>query len=202
MKERPIPFSSPMVRAILEGHKTQTRRMCKKAFDAASVHPDGAGSGWIAWWPSPVSAAETTKLYPDGEGFPCPYGQPGDRLWVRETTWRNGGYVATDKSNIAYEGKRPSIFMRRCDSRIILEITAVRVERLQDISEADAIAEGIQGDGIMYYDYSPEGTGLPTQTPRSSYCGLWDSINGKRFPWASNPWVWVLTFQRVKKVSE
>ena len=80
----------------------------------------------------------------------------------------------------------------------LLALKSASVERLQDISEADAIAEGLQGDGIMYYDYSPEGTGVPTQTPRSSYCGLWDSINGKRFPWASNPWVWALTFRRIR----
>jgi hypothetical protein len=163
-----------MVRAILESRKTQTRRVVRNPARLDGLMLSGEESAW------------------------CPYGQPGDRLWVRETTWRNGGYVATDKSNIAHEGKCPSIFMPRWVSRINLKLTDVRVERLQDISEADAIAEGIQGDGIMYYDYSPEGTGLPTQTPRSSYCGLWDSINGKRFPWASNPWVWVLTFRRIR----
>lgn len=212
--ERPILFSAPMVRAILEGRKTQTRRICKPAFDgfnwAASVHPDGAATGWIAWWPKAVEAEETAKRYPGAEGFPCPWGWIGDRLWVKETFRQASGAwgehqrgapleYRADSDDMSSIPWRSPLYMPRWASRIRLEIMEIRCEQLEDISDEDAIAEGIEGNGIMYRDYSPEGTGLCTQTPRSSYCGLWDSLNGKRFPWTSNPWVWVIIFQWVNQ---
>ncbi len=93
VRERPIPFTGEMIRAILADRKTQTRRVCKDAHDgeswAASVHQDGSGTGWIAWWPNPVSAEATAKAYPGDEGFRCPYGVPGDRLYVKEA-WQTG----------------------------------------------------------------------------------------------------------------
>lgn len=123
-------------------------------------------------------------------GVRCPYGQPGDRLWVRET-WRAWGgtvrhvdYRATTEIPRPADGWKPSIHMRRADSRIMLEIVAVRVERLQDISEADAKAEGCQADpydGPTYYDH---------------FALLWRSINGQG-SWTTNPWVWVIEFKRV-----
>jgi len=97
MKYRGMHFLAPMVRAILEGRKTQTRmvilqplealslRMVRPWPTAASIHPDGSGLGWIAWWPSPVSAEETARIYPGNEGFRCLHGVPGDRLYVKET---------------------------------------------------------------------------------------------------------------------
>lgn len=193
MKERPILFSGPMVRAILAGRKTQTRRICKKAWWdeftwAGDVYP-ARESGWIAWWPK-GDAEFTKRAYLDG--FLCPYGQPGDRLWVRET-WllvddMNGSqqvHYRADNEDIPGSWK-PSLFMPRWASRISLEITGVRVERLQGITEEDAQKEGVEIDGhySMFY--------------KTAFKKLWDSINGKKHPWESNPWVWCIEFKREK----
>jgi len=160
--EHPILFSGPMVRAILEGRKTQTRRVVKIPLhgeeDASwvkSIHQDGGGN-WIAWsTDAPATAEFTKKAYPNGEGFKCPYGQVGDRLWVRETFVLNRDadkkgqppcFYRADWNAVGYENSspsKPSIFMPRNFSRITLEITNVRVGRLQEISQADAIAEGL-----------------------------------------------------------
>lgn len=134
----------------------------------------------------------------------CPYGAPGDRLWVRET-WRmdqhgKGSNViyAADLDERFRGGKgpwRPSIFMPRSASRITLEITSVRVERLQDITEKDIIAEGVT------VDVAAKMTGIPWSslpTLHHAWEAGWDFINGKRAPWASNPWVWVISFRRVQ----
>lgn len=203
MKERPILFSAPMVRAILEGRKTMTRRVIRQQPSA------GVRWGFDGW--------------EDGRGkaLRCPYGQPGDRLWVKETwqvfmpTLRNivpfkgsmkiqpviclTGFAATEEQRArdyggeAYRGPwRPSIFMPRWASRITLEITAVQVERVQDISEADSKDEGvtlIEGNPLRHdgLDYSSE------------FTGLWDSINAKRgYGWHANPWVWVIEFKRIE----
>lgn len=135
----------------------------------------------------------------------CPYGQPGDRLWVRET-W-NG-----DRMDLVYRathdgpppgGKwHPSIFMPRWASRILLEITNVRVERLNDISEEDAINEGIikDSDGFFIASDSPEAHHFlrqPHLTAKGAFHTLWESINGPG-SWESNPWVWVIEFKRVE----
>lgn len=196
MKERPILFSAPMVRAILEGRKTQTRRVIK------------------------------------GEGRVCPQGQPGDRLWVRETfclessqeyelsdsqyprdgrptknevdtceggSWAVPWYRATDgEPNIVPDDLedssddrtrwKPSIFMPRWASRIMLEIVSVRGERLNSISEEDAKAEGVYAH-----------PNFTTPVYGMQFRDLWDSINGKRgIGWDKNPWVWVIEFKRIK----
>jgi hypothetical protein len=120
----------------------------------------------------------------------CPYGYPGDRLWVRET-WKP---CFDDKSGTQYRADergctgpwRPSIFMQRKRSRITLEIAEVRVERVQDISPDDCVAEG-----VTVYGSTDSGD------LRQAYAELWDSINGKTYPWASNPWVWAIHFSRL-----
>jgi hypothetical protein len=218
MKERPILFSGPMVRAILEGHKTQTRRMVKKALMEHFDPPRGegdvkAGYPWICgYWEENVSAVNV-----------CPYGQPGDGLWVRETwraSWTNDDEAPSEMdmgTDIRYEADgfetlcgnyawskkvRPSIFMPRWASRILLEVTVVRVERLQDISEDDAMAEGVEYDqgweeepGWGFRDYSTD-SDFVFADARHSYRSLWESINGPQ-SWDANPWVWVVEFKRV-----
>lgn len=214
MKEHPILFSAPMVRALLDGSKTQTRRICKHAMDAHLSHVVGPfncpefGPGWFG----------------DEEGdiqFLGPYGQPGDRLYVRET-WRTSGdggradYLAPrdlQPHAVWYDanGKAPadecvgktrvSIHMPRWASRILLEIVSVRVERLNDCSDADALAEGIDVDLMLElqdnYDIVCAGTGAAGRaTPQSMYRDLWESINGYG-SWDANPLVWVVKFKRV-----
>jgi hypothetical protein len=181
-KERPIVFSSLMVQAILDDRKTQTRRVANEFAGMPCL--DGI-----------------LKRFPRQNG--CRYGAPGDRLWVRETWQRNIGNgppiiyradhgeatgvykpdPASGAWEIAVSGWRPSIFMRRLDSRILLEITDVRVERLQEISEDDARAEG----------YSPKSHHFPTGWFRD----IWESINGTG-SWDANPWVWAITFRRLQ----
>lgn len=235
MKERPILFSAPMVRAILEGRKTQTRRVVKPVGnDDGFVILDYGNGGWPYRSDDGDSTTHTVKrggkLYLDETPHDCPYGQPGDRLWVRET-WRHTASSVEEAraiteditSGIAvdwratyvencmnilgfsredaemaddFETWRPSIHMPRWASRITLEITGVRVERLADISKDDAMAEGIvlQPDG---------GFGLADSThyhfidPTDSYCSLWESINGAG-SWLANPWVWVVEFKRLE----
>lgn len=200
VKERPILFSGAMVRAILEGKKAQTRRV---------ITPQ-------PWWPSEAAPDAISDMCPgfiDGAGVAhrCPYGQPGDRLWVRET-WRVG---SADRNTIWYRdngvrvladaaenlaGKflgdkwRPSILMFRWASRLTLEVTDVRVERLQDISEADAREEGIPP---KYCD----GSGCTCeQDVIGEYAELWDALNASRgYGWDVNPFVWVLTFRRLNQ---
>lgn len=206
MKERPILFSAPMVRALLDGSKTQTRRIVKIQPPAGTVsvgiyhHPDPREHFW-AWDGHHI--IEWAK--------PCPYGQPGDRLWVRETwandaeaqweTQKRGAYYRADddaeetKANCVAAGMPfrwiPSIHMPRWASRIDLLIKSARVERLQDISETDALAEGIT------YAQLPENP-QDAQRARTWYRGLWEQINGAG-SWEANPWVWVVEFERVAK---
>lgn len=162
MKERPIIFSAPMVRAILAGTKVQTRFV-----------------------------------------LGCPYGQPGDRLWVREAWARDDEdgqlmYRADVGRDLCADAWRPSIHMPRWASRITLEVTAVRVERLQDISEADAQAEGV----IPKWEPGCSGRlmdafgGFSFRPAASAYAELWEQINGPG-AWDANPWVWVVEFKRV-----
>lgn len=210
MKERPILFSAPMVRAILDGRKTVTRRAVKStgmyAIDA-SIHGEEVARRELA--------ALATR---------CPYGQAGRRLWVREAFSgphcmdASDGCKAVppskwgDCSRIWYwadgnptEGDwtrpRPSIHMPRWASRITLEIVSVRVERLQDISEEDAAAEGVyreSEDEIPFNGpwYINAGDSQGYATAKSCYEALWDSINGDG-AWAANPWVWVIEFRRI-----
>lgn len=222
--ERPILFSGPMVRALLNGTKTQTRRALRQqpilSTDTWEFCESG---GWIGTGPSPATGGTRQTLC----WTKCPYGQPGDRLWVRET-WADlehlsGGnykrqaiYRADDIELYGDEDEpvnvaapdmrwRPSIHMPRWASRIQLEITDVRVERLQDISEADAIAEGIDrvendfGNGPAYCDYGLarlDDTAEWFRSPVNSYRTLWESINGAG-SWDANPWVWVVEFKKV-----
>ena len=190
MRERGILFSAPMVRAILAGTKTQTRRALR----------DGT------WLDPELGVIRMCSVGPGVTGYQevaCPYGAPGDRLWVREA-WRSTGddgrcddmpprdmqahqvwYEADGKAPAdELVGKlRPGMFMPRWASRITLEVVSVRVELLQDISEADAIAEG----------YS---LGAPPciDDPLGWYRRLWESINGK---WEPETWVWVVHFRRL-----
>lgn len=206
MKARPILFQGAMVRALLDGRKTQTRRICKS-------QPYSNGHGWDGndiichndyLPPSAMlmdaggKAMYTTSNF-EGWESECPYGQPGDQLWVREThrpiIGQTCGLIAVDYKADPQEkwermrdqgGKSkwtPSIHMKREYSRIQLEIVSVRVELLNDCSEADAKAEGVDPATCVheYYD---------------GYSKLWESINGAG-SWAANPWVWVIEFKRV-----
>jgi hypothetical protein len=236
VKERPILFKGDMVRAILSGQKTMTRRVMKPQFSTESLPeeiPATSSEGWQVgghsglWWDGD---------WPN-EGVKCPYGKPGDHLWVRETFRCNGW--ATDVATIFYrasernsytemceqfpvDGKkplpvdskwRPSIFMPRWASRITLEITDIRVERLQDISEIDAKSEGVSincskqnhwscddhsGEWIRYpFSYDNE----PAYSAKESFQSLWKSINGAG-SWDANPWVWVIEFKRIDTIGE
>jgi len=187
MKELPILFSGPMVQAILDGRKTMTRRVVK---------PQPAGDEFNGF-----NAFGEAIFYPrsddsDDAGLRrCPHGQPGDRLWVRETWQHNpyGGIVYRAGSGILNcdgRGWRSPICMPRWASRITLEITAVRVERVQDISEEDAMSEG-----AMFCNHGVEHDGMHY---RCGFCALWNSLNAKRgYGWDTNPWVWVLAFKRL-----
>lgn len=206
MTTRPILFSAPMVRAILEGRKTQTRRVVKPQ-DSVEDHVDKSGAVEFIHLHSPKCPGYCDYACK----FPCPYGAPGDLLWVRET-WAigpakgDGAAYRADLSDddIAEEREirrlapklseefrdarwRPSIYMPRWASRITLKITDVRVERLQEISLYDVQQEGL---GIDVGQLSREGA-------RFAYGELWKSINGAE-SWAANPWVWVVGFERVK----
>lgn len=212
IRERGIIFSAPMVLALLEGRKTQTRRT--KGLDAINTRPGdyrlrGVEDG--LWY-------FANNLHSDGDtSAKCPYGQPGDRLWVRET-WRYYASALNPEANFGVQYRadgainywpdwdkamqaqcspsskwRPSIFMPRWASRITPEITDVRVERVQEINECDIVAEGIPFQIDRYVSY---------EELLDDFRDLWDSINGKTHPWASNPWVWAISFKpaRAEKV--
>lgn len=209
MKERPILFSAPMVRAILDGIKTQTRRPVKNI-------------GFVTGIGHVLNGSDNRSEWPDF----CPYGKTGDRLWVRETWgyrtkgsdiimgthWENPLYRANadacgllghDGFGPIYEEDilwRSSIHMPRSASRISLEITGVRVERLQDISEGDAIAEGVEElDGHFNeaeYCAIAKKIGCCIGDSKPVYAQLWESLNGPG-SWDLNPFVWVLEFRRI-----
>lgn len=206
VRERPILFTEPMVRAVLEGRKTVTRRAIKP-------QPDFLGS----------MADPTTPFKTLGAGLHgqivCPYGQLGDRLWVREA-WAadaqvdavaprdlshgepilflaDGAARQTGCSMITPGKTRPSIHMPRWVSRILLEITSVRVERLQDISEAQAVAEGAHPEPCDHVRQSCSDIGCWGDTAKGAFGYLWESINGAG-SWTANPWVWVIAFRRVQ----
>lgn len=220
VKERPILFSGAMVQAILAGRKTQTRRVIKPQPDTApgmnctrirmkrrdgSVHLDT----WVG----------------DDLGYLCPYGVPGDRLWVREASiitpkhWDSGPtfthrdadgdkrwvqYLATSPDTEAAKDYglkvTPSIHMPRWASRLTLEITEVRVQRLQEISASDCLAEGIQPEFVPGVDVDIDGF-LWRKGERkavAAFQSLWDSINAKRgHGWEKNPWIWAVSFRRL-----
>lgn len=196
--ERPILFNAPMVRALLYGSKTQTRRVVKPKPFAGGYHEgDVEFDGFrIPREGGPAPAKFSAEAVGGGaymnEEIYCPYGQPGDRLWVRESYADIGcrlTYRADEDDGAHCKVKKwtPSIHMFRADSRILLEITSVRVERLQDINEGDAISEGCRQPA----------TGPDWQiTKRWAYRALWEQINGAG-SWDANPWVWVIEFKRV-----
>ncbi len=180
MTERPMIFTADSVRAIGDGRKTQTRRVMKTQPEHIIKHREN------------IAVVDGRKIY-------CPYGQPGDRLWVRETwyqihnkdfttgqvIYKADGWESEDKKPL---GWRSPMFMPRWASRILLEIVSIRVERVQEISIDDIFAEGSprmssDEDGSELYEW---------------YSDLWDSLNAKRYPWESNPWVWAIEFRRVQ----
>ena len=223
MNEHPILFSRPMVRAILEGRKTQTRRVVKfkntffkgitgqvqEHHDMKTCYPMPNG-GFVFWSFDPGKQFSDLAYENSGDGIRCPYGEPGDRLWVRETWSASPGCIAIKyQPDVLYRADtypaiphkwRPSIFMPRWASRIALEIVNVRVERVGDISTNDALAEGVEKtnsarDYWAYRDYTGNGQDL---SPCMSYQSLWESINASRgFGWDVNPWVWILDFKRL-----
>ena len=210
MKDRPILFSGPMVRALLDGSKTQTRRVVKlKSHQQIEERDDGTQ------WPWMYDGERDADCW-----LACPYGQAGQRLWVRETFYAWGHWTKrlikkkgreewhfvdeTLGSGNAYRyeadeklprrkrelhevgwWKRPAIFMPLAASRITLEITSVRVERLQDITRGDAMSEGCPFPNMATGD-----------DPRKWYADLWNQLNGPA-AWDANPWVWVVEFRRL-----
>lgn len=214
MNEKPILYSAPMVRAIIAGDKTQTRRVIKPQ---PEVSPGGYLTG--EWLRKPLSGLLAPKIQDIIEH--CPYGEVGGHLWVRETWATNADcdnikpsdinrcaevYYRADGSKREVSGGtgwngihqgfkkgkyRPSIFMPRAFSRILLEVTDIRVERLQDISEDDA-----ENEGVDFLRWIPDAD--ETLTAKELFWCLWDSINAAKHPWESNPWVWALSFKRVE----
>ena len=260
MKEHPIIFSTPMVKAILDDRKTQTRRVIKPQPDLGLDPFDSYSRINIGRY-HPTMVDKDGQEYPgdeifgaytdDGEwGWKCPYGQVGDRLYVKET-WRIVGWwegqpyyleykdgtrmdepgdsseydeekyityaqqcdddcikagikAQEDGTFIFFESEpvptrwRPSIFMPRWASRIDLEITGIRVERLQEISPHKLATTNLEREGLRYkgrfgIDFS---TQLERYVLLNEFIELWDSINGKKYPWDSNPWVWVISFKK------
>lgn len=200
MKSRPILFSAPMVRALLAGTKTQTRRPLR----------EGA---WLDPKEGVIRMCSVGNGVTGFQSVACPYGAPGDQLWVREQfagsiAYERHGYPLREWGNKIWycaDGEprsgqwtrpRPSIHMPRSLSRITLELTDVRVERLQDISEADAQAEGIAYSERFGGYCIGEAQHFHSHDPRESYWSLWEAINGPGSVEA-NPWAWCLSFKRV-----
>ncbi len=184
MKERPILMQTDNVRAILEGRKTQTRRVIGIPFDEKPIY-----TSQVKWPDLGNFEVHTKDKSFSGYSYKCPYGQVGDRLWVRESFlidhYEKLFYKAGKVFHPEFYKWKSSIFMPRWASRITLEITEIRVERLQEISREDCIKEGIER-----HLYMPAG-----EYERQNFAFLWDSINGKKYPWESNPWVWVVAFR-------
>jgi hypothetical protein len=214
-KERPILFSGPMVRAILDGRKTVTRRPIKpsmRGFDVSfELHQQDDGS-----W-RPLHTFDESCMDDQGTEHPvvCPYGKPGDRLWVRETWYcdhfevMRGPYLKPADLDVTeargdgtlvyaadgltpYEADqpawKPSIHMPRWASRILLEVTDVRVEQLQAISIGQICKEGL---ARSIYEF------IPVTTAFDAFAEVWDSINGPG-TWEANPWVWAVEFKQVQ----
>ena len=201
MKERPILMTTESVKAILDGRKSQTRRVIKPQIQWLSDawywrHPKYDNGDGVDYFHSKQITDSVMKLI---RGC-CPHGQVGDRLWVRET-WTDLWMAEMDLGDIIFKATppnvrhqvekwKPSMFMPRWASRITLEITGLRVERLQEISPVDCSEEGINrtGDIIVSGKYM-----------RATFSKLWDSLNAKRgYDWETNPWVWVIGFKVVK----
>jgi hypothetical protein len=218
VKERPILFNGQMVRAIRDGRKTQTRRLVKPQprgiWESGVAHRGNMDIRSDAFHVQASVQSERRVLY-------CPYGKPGDRLWVRETWYcdrlddphsslqekQDELYYRADVPSGRFEDAgywsetgsywRPSIHMPRWASRINLEITGVRIDRLKELSDQDAISEGIE--------QHPTGAWLPCREvgkvnlyPVPAFRDLWDSIASVGADWAANPWVWVIEFKEIK----
>ncbi|MGF7131974.1 hypothetical protein P3T40_003457 [Paraburkholderia sp. EB58] len=211
MKERPILFSGAMVRALLDGSKTQTRRIVKaKPSDECPKEMWPHALKDIIEWREQKGRWFGLMGWRSLAFADCPYGHPGDHLWVRETwaqpttldpgpTFYRADYpacVPPGFENVPPADTitwKPSIHMPRAASRITLEVTGVRVERLRDISEADALAEGVEvlnGGGYRQYE-----TGAGCYPAAASFRSLWRKINGED-SWDMGPWVWVVEFRR------
>lgn len=211
MKELPILFSTPMVQSILEGRKTMTRRLNgldkipKDTTFSTYVYKDIA-----IGLPATHCIARLFKgQWVETFNLHCPYGEPGDLLWVRET-WCKGitkpYHYAASVCNPKYDkpdgGWKPSIHMPKAAARIWLQVQEVRIERLHDITDQDAIAEGIkrevfpQTGSYCYYFYPCNDLRDDSYIdyPKTSFYSLWKSINGKQ-SWDANPWVWVISYQ-------
>ena len=202
MKQRPILFSAPMVRAILEGRKTQTRRFINSLSGFSKISEFGKSNTPGFDWCFRDLNMRWNEFTNHRLLWKCPYGQPGDNLWVRET-WAHeygGGYLyRASHSHMKPDGNwKPSIHMPRAASRILLKITDVRVERLNDISEWDAIDEGLEmvdgPDGIKYYGNYGDNNADTALHPIESFRTLWEAINGPG-SWIKNPFVWVIEFK-------
>jgi hypothetical protein len=228
VSEHGILFSAPMVRAILDGRKTQTRRVATRNNSTVSGH-NARAKFWAQWWADALwNQAIPTQQTASALHVPCggpdaggaiyrvrPIWQPGDRLWVRETWCEVPDEMRSDFDEYIYRADmterqrldelsvrrvartmlarwRPAIHMPRRAARIVLTVTHARGQRLQDISESDAEAEGVNGPSC-----SDEAYGW---YPSGAFRELWESINGKRpgCSWADNPWVWALTFERLE----
>lgn len=200
MKERGMIFNAEMVRAILDGRKTQTRRiMAPQPADDIErcIFPNPEAIGWKSSLRH--KHGSTTAHF-------CHYGKPGDRIWVRETWNKYGGLLTYRADHDWIDDMRketvctakwvPSIHMPRWASRILLEITDVRVERLNSISQEDAQAEGLELTGWRP-TYSDQDSGGEVMTPYDNFAELWSSIYGDE-SWQANPWVWVIEFKRVE----
>ncbi|EPX3097459.1 TPA: hypothetical protein L9Q10_001081 [Klebsiella pneumoniae] len=201
MKERGMIFNGEMVRALLSGRKTQTRRIikdCTVGRDQISKFIQ-IEKKFIGCYPEDV---------PELIRECCPYGIPGDRIWVRETWNKYGGLLTYRADHDWIDDMRketvctakwvPSIHMPRWASRILLEITDVRVERLNAISEEDARAEGIIDGGCLNCgEPEPCGCANPEPDAADAFAYLWQSIYGQE-SWNANPWVWVIEFKRVE----
>ncbi|UIW10310.1 hypothetical protein [Flyfo siphovirus Tbat2_3] len=220
MKHRPILFNAEIVRAILDGRKTQTRR-------AVTPQPELTERSGFKWKGALFGAGsddrETNRNFAHVK---CPFGKVGDRLWVREAfqgplvdmelvddlvrnpdkyqkpefcEYRADGGKApeyVDMDDNLRQGWRPSIHMPRWASRITLEITSVRVERLNDISETDALAEGVIPEPCDHARRSCEEVGCCGDTAKGEFSALWQSVYGEE-SWQANPWVWVVEFKMV-----
>lgn len=233
MREIPLLMNGPMVRATLAGHKTNTRRDIIRLSGFGKITQFGRSDTPGYDWHFRDSAMRWHDLFHDQVMKACPYGQPGDRLWVRETwqAWHRTSYeydewepVSVKEATAAMKDQNcvlgptcdsiqyratsksmgpwtPSIHMPRWACRILLEVTGVRVERLQDISEADCWAEGIEEvdgslDDLKIVELAKR-MGRCVDDAAPTFAALWESISG-RGTWDANPWVWVVEFRRIK----
>jgi hypothetical protein len=204
MKEKPILFSTEMVRAILDGRKTQTRRVVKpqpkthhRSDTRLHFYPRTSNN----WEVKDIWAGDCFSIL---DSFKCPYGKVGDLLWVRETFGQGVSgkfYYKADKGiadKIVLSWK-PSIFMPKDAARIWLRITDVRVEKLGEITEGDAVAEGISIQSTGYYCWHPDESLVDSACEAGdAFRKLWQSINGHD-SWNANPWVWVIEFEVLYK---